>query len=157
MVTELDLFGIKERIVAIMQNDTDLYTNTAEANKLRRIVAGFSDDEKVLPMAFITNSQNLEAISPVSVISNAWNSLTHTIDFEIHVIVNGKSSQAVEEKLDDFRKLIYEVIEENNQLKNPSTGLDPVVATSWPMRLRHEGRGTLRQEHIITLHCIAVS
>jgi len=157
MVTELDLFAIKERIVAIMQNDTDLYTTTAATNKLRRIVAGFSDDEKVLPMALVTNAPNTESITPVSVISNAWKSLTHTLDFEIHVIVNGKSAQAVEEKLDDFRKLIYEVIEENNQLKNPSTGLDPVVATSWPIRLRHEGRGTLKQEHIITLHCIAVS
>jgi len=160
MVTEIDVFALKERIVAILQNDSDLYDATgASATKLRKILAGHIDAHTIslTPLAFVTNSQRLESIAPGSVISNAWKSLTHKIRFEIHIIVDGKSPEALEEKLDDFRKLIYETLEENNQLKDPTTGLLPLVATCWPESCIHEGRGTEKQKFIITLFCTAVS
>lgn len=160
MVTELDIFAIKERIEAILENDTDLYDATgASATKLRQIVVGHPE-EKTLPSrhAFITNAERYESIRPVSVISNAWLSLTHDIDFEIHVILKGKSSRDMEEQFDDFRKLIYEAIEENNQLEDPNNpDTDPKVATCWPRATQHFGRGTNEQKLVITLHCIAVS
>lgn len=155
--TELDIFGIKERIVAILQNDTGLYTTTAESGKLRKIVAGWTIQDKVKPNAFITNSSRFETIIPKSVISNEWKTLTHELDFEIHLTVDGKTPSDAEEKLDDFRKLLYEVIEENNQLKNPSTGLDPLVSTSWFRHSSHQNRGELTQTHVYTLHCIVTS
>lgn len=158
MVTELDIWAIKERIIAILQNDSDLYSATGATGKLRKILTGYISDTNtsLTPMAFVTNSQRVETISPGSVISNAWKSLNHKIRFEIHVIVDGKAPEKLEEKLDDFRKLIYEVIEENNQLELVIGG-SPLVATCWPESLIHEGRGTEKQKLIITLFCIAVS
>ena len=160
MVTELDIFAIKERIVAILQNDTGLYDATgASATKLRKILTGYIDTHttSLTPLAFVTNSQRLESVSPGAVISNAWVSLTHKIRFEIHIIVDGRAPETLEEKLDDFRKLIYETLEENNQLKDPTSGLLPLVSTCWPESCIHEGRGTEKQKFIITLFCIAVS
>ena len=93
----------------------------------------------------------------VFVLINAWQALNHTLDFEIHVIADGKTSEATEEILDDFRKLIWETLEENNQLKNPSTGLDPVVSTSYLRSASHENRGTLKQKHVYNLHCLATT
>lgn len=156
MVTELDIFAIKQQIVTILKADTLLFDATGTVNKLRKILTGYVDDHQtsLTPMAFVCNSQRLETISPGSVITNAWKSLTHKIRFEIHVIVDGKAPETLEEKLDDFRKLIYETLEEDNQLKS---GGSPIVSTCWPESCIHEGRGTEKQKLIITLFCIAVS
>lgn len=156
MVTELDIFAIKERIVTILKADSGLYDATGTDGKLRKILTGYVDAAQTSQpnMVFVTNSQRVETISPGSVISNAWKSLTHKIRFEIHVIVDGKAPETLEEKLDDFRKLIYETLEEDNQLK--STG-SAMVSTCWPESCIHEGRGTEKQKLIITLFCIAVS
>ena len=90
--------------------------------------------------------------------SNAWKSLTEDVRFLIVFAADGKDSQKVEETLDDFEKLILDTVETNNQLTNPSTGLDPKVDTSWPERstpfIVQNGDKSVQGRQII-LHCIA--
>ena len=156
--TAPDTWSIKQRIQAIIQADSNVFTTTGEADKLRKVIVGWADQEKsVKPMAFITNAQSTETVRPVSVISNEWKSLAHDLDFEIHVLVDGKNSAKLEERLDDFKKLLYQTIGRNNQLTNPVGGTDPKVSTCWPRFGRHEGRGTEQQILVITIHCITTS
>jgi hypothetical protein len=155
VVTAPDVWAIKERIQAILQNDTDLFTTTGEADKLRKILVGYTDTQtSVLPMAFITNAQRNRASTAVSVISNEWKAVNSVINLEIHIIVDGKNSAKLEERLDDFMKLVEETISENNQLEEPVGGGSPLVSSSIVQFGEHQDRGKSRQKYIISIKCL---
>lgn len=133
MATDIDIFAIKERIVDILDSDTDLYDATGADGKVRKIEAGAPDlnkidRETVLPHIFVTNDTVIEDVKLTgSAVSNALKSQQHTLQFKIILVVDGKDGPKAEETADDFAKLIKETMSENFDLRNPSTGLDPKV------------------------------
>ena len=55
MVTEIDIFAIKQRIVTILKADTGLFDATGTEGKLRKILTGYIDatQTSLTPLATI--------------------------------------------------------------------------------------------------------
>jgi hypothetical protein len=73
-------------------------------------------------------------------------------------MVKEKDGRTAEKSLDDFGKLIKEQLKTNYDLRNPTTGLDPKVATSWPEETRILNRelvGSHIQGRVILFRCTA--
>lgn len=139
MATELDHDVIKQKIVAILQADTSLYTTTAEADELRSIEVGFPQgnalSDKMPPYAFVTNSSGpFETVRSGTVVSNAVTVLHHIFHYDIVVVVNEADSRKAEVLLDDLQKRILETIEEDQDLTGIGTAdVDRCV----PVRIDH--------------------
>jgi len=135
MVTELDIWEIKARIEAILEANTSLYDVAGVAGtKLISIETGAPNTDTVpqlLPSAYITNDDIFDTeIEPWNVSSNVGSTFEHELSFLIIVMVGEQSPRLAENYLDDFVKLIKETLKANYDLRNPSTGLDPKVASS---------------------------
>ncbi len=164
MVTEIDVWAIKSRIVDILKDIDDLYTSTGEENKVRAINVGHPNGKAeagVLPNIFVTNAQRFRVITKKgNVIANAWKVIDQRIRFEIWITVDGKDSPDAEQKIDGFEEQVLKAIEENNQLGDPLIpGTDFKVATSLPVTTefrRSEMLGTNIQQKIVTIECIRI-
>lgn len=162
MATDLDIFAIKERIAAILKNDTDLYTTTAESGKVRKIEAGappLNDITRttVLPHIFITNDDIIEeVIQHGSTSSNQSRALWHQVNFIIILVTQRSTGPKAENQADDLTKLIKETMAENKDLRHPTAGNDPKVSTCTITRQRIGNKtlfGTTKQDRILSLRC----
>lgn len=122
----IDYFGIKERIVAILKDDTsNLFSATpSDKTKFRLIQAGAPDLNKAiqgpLPRIFVTNDDLLDEMKEVGAkVSNAPKIIRHTMRFLIIVIADSKDGPKAEETIDDFLKLIVEKLRTFSDLRNP--------------------------------------
>jgi len=164
MATDLDLYAIKERIEAVLENNSTLYDDTGANSKVRQIDAGAPDlnaisRETVLPHIFITNDDIIEDITQEApTISNAAKTLEHTVNFLIILVVDGKDGPKAEETADDFAKLIKEEITGNTDLRDPSNGSDPKVARCLITQhaiLNRNLFGSSKQGRVFRLRCVA--
>lgn len=135
MVTELDYWEIKARIEAILEANSGLYDITSvTGTKLVEIETGAPNTDTIpqlLPAAYITNDDIFDnEIEPWNVSSNVGSTFEHELSFLIIVMVGEISPRTAENILDDLTKTIKEVLKANYDLRHPSTGLDPKVASS---------------------------
>ena len=150
MPTEVDIFGIKDRIVTILKDDTvNLFSATpSDKTKFRLIQAGAPDLNKPLqgpfPRIFVTNDDVIdEAIQRGSTVLRNPKAIEHSMRFLIILVVDGKSGEKAEETADDFVKKVLEKLETHNDLSNPSDNTDPLADWSVP-----EGISILNRESV---------
>jgi len=122
----IDYFGIKERIVAILKNDTtNLFSATpSDKTKFRLIEAGAPDRNKAskgpLPRIYVTNDDLVDEMKEIGAkVSNAPKMIKHTMRFLIIVMVDAKDGPKAEETIDDFCKLIIEKLRTLSDLRTP--------------------------------------
>ena len=139
MPTEIDLFGIKERIVTILKDDTiNLFSATpTDKTKFRKIEAGAPDLNLPLqgpfPRIFVTNDDIIdEAIQIGSTVTRSPKAIEHSIRFLIIIAVDGKDGPKAENTADDFVKKVLEKLETHNDLSNPTDNTDPLADWSVP-------------------------
>jgi hypothetical protein len=163
-MAELDHDVIKQKIVAILKANTDLYTTTGEAGELRAIEVGYPQasfnagqlSDAMLPYAYVTNSTSpFEDISTGDVVGTAISILIHKIHYDIVVVVLEKDARTAEVLLDDLQKEILETLEADNNLTGAGTS---DVDDSAPLRVDalrvgtgDQGRGI--KGRVITLRC----
>jgi len=144
VVTEIDYFAIKERIVAILKNDTGLFPATGKRHVdktvFRKIEAGAPDFNKIAgpyPRMWVTNDDAVDVDRRiVNTASDEINGTIHTLKFLIIFVVDGKDGPKAEENSDDFTKLIKEVIKENYRFEDPANpNTDDLVDRAWPERV----------------------
>ncbi len=159
MAIEIDHDAIKQKIVAILKANATLFT-AADLTKIRAITVGFPEGDpftdQMFDYIFVTNSSPFETISQdVTIISNAIESLVHTFNYDIVIIVNGKNARDAELKLDDFRKLVLQLLEADVNLTGTGTA---DVDYSIPISIQpFRPTGTQQKEKkglVITLRCI---
>lgn len=136
-MAELNHDTIKAKIVAILKANTALFTTTAEANKLRKIEVGFPAGNQLtaemIPYAFVTNSTGpFETITTGQITSNSIQTLTHTLHYDITIVVDGEDSKASEKKLDDFQETLLNTLETDYNFTGTTTSL---VDQSMPVRI----------------------
>ena len=138
-MAEIDYFGIKERIVLILKNDTtNLFSTTpSDKTKFRLIEAGAPDLNKPiqgnLPRIFVTNDDVIDEITQAGITqTRAPKGREHSLRYLIIAVNDGKNGQDAEEKADDFAKLIMEKLELHNDLSKPSDNTDPLADWSIP-------------------------
>jgi len=124
-VTSVDIFGIKEKVVAILKADTNLYTSTpSDKTKIRKIEAGAptpkSMNEPPLPRIWVTNDNLIANAKELATVqSNAKLGEEYDIRIKIILVVEAKDGPKTEEDLDDFTKLIIEQLDTNYDLRTP--------------------------------------
>ncbi len=125
-MTSIDFFGIKERIVTILQNDTtNLYsTKPSDKTKFRKIEAGAptpkSIQEPPLPRLWVTNDNLVSTVKGVAVVeSNAPKGKEYDLRIKIVFVVEAKDGAKTEEDIDDFTKAIIDQLETNYDLRTP--------------------------------------
>jgi len=125
-VAAIDYFGIKEKIVTILKDDTvNLFSATpSDKTKFRLIEAGAPDLNKPIqgpfPRIYVTNDDLIDEMKETGVkISNAPKLTKHIMRFLIIVVVDGKNGPDAEEKADDFCKLIIEKLRTLSDLRTP--------------------------------------
>ena len=125
-MTSVDLYAIKEQIVAILKADTtNLWDSTpGDKTKFRKIEAGAPSPKAIteppLPRCWVTSDEVVANVRPLGVInSNA--SLGEEYDFRMKIIfvVEAKDGPKTEEDIDDFTKSIIEQLETNYDLRTP--------------------------------------
>jgi len=159
MAVEIDHDQIKTKIVAILKASATLFTDS-DLTKIRFIEVGFPDgdpfQDQMFDYIFVTNSAPFETISQdVTIISNAIESLVHTFNYDIVIVVNGKDSRDAELKLDDFRKLVLQLLEADVNLTGTGTA---DVDYSIPVSVQpFRPSGTQEKSKkglVITLRCV---
>lgn len=125
-MTSLDFFGIKERVVDILKNDTtNIYSSTPKDKTLfRKIDAGAPDNNVVkegpFPRMWVTNDDLMASAEiTTNVSSNSVNGTRYTYRIKIIIAVSGKNGPKTEETLDDFTKVIIEKLQSNYDLRTP--------------------------------------
>jgi len=163
MATDVDVFGIIERIVDILDSDSTLFDVTGANGKVRIIDSGAPRMtrlivETTLPHIWVTTDRIIDTITePKITISNAVKVLQHQLNFKIILIAQEKDGFKVEEVLDDFVKLINQDLTANYDLRDPSSGLTPLVDSSritGVVELDTSITGLSRQGRTITLRCV---
>ncbi len=156
MAVELDHNAIKTKIQAILKASATLF-DVDDQTKIRAIEVGFPEGDPFDPentdQIFITNSSPFETIrNDGSVVSNAITALDHTFNYDIVTIVNASTAREAEQKLDDFQKLILQVLEADVDLTGTGTS---DVFKSFPVSVQpFRGRqGQPVQGRVITLRC----
>jgi len=125
-LTEVDYFGIKERIVAILKDDTtNLFSATpTDKTKFRLIEAGAPDLNKPIqgpfPRVFVTNDDDIDTMKRSgAIVANIPKITRHEMKFKIIFVVDGKNGPDAEETIDDFTKLILEQLQKFSDLRTP--------------------------------------
>ncbi len=164
MATELDHDVIKQKIVAILQANTSLFTTTAETGELRSIEVGFPQGgelvDKMPPYAYVTDAVPFETAEYIgSVSSGQITAINHIFDYEIAVIVNEKDSRKAEVELDEFQKLILETLEADFDLTGTgSADVDSSkFATSNELRINPADRGRGYKGRSIKWRCSKIT
>ena len=126
-MASIDIFGIKQQIVAILKSDTsNLYDATPSQGvktKFRIIEAGapskLNINQPPLPRLWVTSDTLIANVSQITTIgSNASNGQEYDVRINIVFVVEAKSGPATEEDIDDFTKLIIDKLEANYDLRD---------------------------------------
>ena len=138
-MTSVDIFAVKEKIVAILKADTtNLWwtnNNPSDKTKFRKIEAGAPSPKAIqeppLPRCWVTSAPNVASASnPIIVSSNTPKGTAYELDIKIVYIVEAKDGPKTEEDIDDFQKSIIEQIQGNYDLRTPSGAESTRVADS---------------------------
>jgi len=163
MAVDVDVFGIIQRIVDILDSDSTLFDSTGANGKVRKIDSGAPRMtrlivETTLPHIWVTTDRTIDTITePKITISNAVTVLQHQLNFKIILMAQEKDGFKVEEVLNDFVKLINQDLTANYDLRDPSSGLTPLVDSSritGVVELDTAITGLSRQGRTITLRCV---
>jgi len=126
-MASIDIFGIKEQIVAILKSDTsNLYDATPSQGvktKFRIIEAGapskLNINQPPLPRLWVTHDTLIANVRHMaSIVSNASKGQEYDLRINCIFVVEAKSGPATEEDIDDFTKLIIDKIEGNYDLRD---------------------------------------
>ncbi len=126
-MASIDIFGIKQQIVAILKSDTTNLYNASPSQgvktKFRIIEAGepskLNINQPPLPRLWVTSDTLIANVSQITTIgSNASNGQIYDLRINIVFVVEAKSGPATEEDIDDFSKLIIDKIEANYDLRD---------------------------------------
>jgi len=125
-LTSIDFFGIKQRIVEILKDDTtNLWDSTpSDKTKFRKIEAGSPTTKGInqppLPRLWVTSDDLVANVSDIAITSNNV-TLGHEYDFRVKIIfvVEAKDGPKTEEDIDDFTKSIITQLETNYDLRTP--------------------------------------
>jgi len=164
MATDVDVFAIKEKLVDILDSDSDLFSATGASSKVRKIDTGgprMREDlilETTLPHIWVTNDSTVDVVSVRhSTQSNAPLITEHTLGFKIILLAQEGRGAKVEEVLDDFVQLINEDITENFDLRTPagaeSTSVVDKCVVTRVAELSSRMAGRARQGRVIHLTC----
>jgi len=153
-VAEIDYFGIKERIVTILKDDTtNLFSATpSDKTKFRLIQAGAPDLNKPvqgpLPRIFVTNDDVIDEITQKgSTVVREPKIKEHSMRYLIIAVNDGKDGPDAEEKADDFTKLIMEKLEKHSDLSKPADNTDPLADWSIPETVAILSRDLVGADH----------
>jgi len=125
---EIDYHLIKERIVAILKNNTMTLFNPKPRvidDLFRRIDVGAPEANSILeggqlPRIWVTNDDVIDQITTSgAIVANAPQMSIHTMRFLIIFAVSGKDGPKTEERIDDFTKVILETLRECIDLRIP--------------------------------------
>lgn len=126
MATDVDYWELKKQVVDILDSNSTLFDAAGANSKVRLIDVGaprMKDDlivETTLPHIWVTNDSTTDILEQSnSVESNAVNVTKHIIGLKIILLAEEKDGFDVEEVLDDFTKLINEILEANYDLRDP--------------------------------------
>jgi len=163
LATEIDHDAIKTKIVDILKASATLFDKDV-LTKIRFIEVGFPDgdpfNDQMFDYIFVTDSSPFETVrnkgSTTTVAGKVIvKNLEHIFNYDIVIIVNGKSARDAELKLDDFQKLTLELLEADASLVGTGSA---DVDISFPVSVQHfrsantEGKGV--KGRIITLRCL---
>jgi hypothetical protein len=125
-MTSIDFFGIKERIVEILKDDTtNLWDSTpSDKTKFRKIEAGSPTTKGInqppLPRVWVTSDDLVANVSNVAVVSgNIPKGKEYDFRIKIIFVVESKDGPKTEENIDDFTKSIINQLETNYDLRTP--------------------------------------
>jgi len=156
MATELDHDAIKESIRTILRANATLF-DVDNLAKIRAIEVGYPEgnafDPQEMDHIFITNGNPFETIRNRGVVqSNAIKDLEHSFNYDIVIMVNGKDARETEEKLDDFQKLVLQLIEADVTLTGTGSAL---VHNAFPVSAQaFQGRtGVPVMGRVLTIRC----
>ena len=136
MATDVDVFAVKEQIVDILDSDSGLFDATGANDKIKKITTGAPRmsrlvRETTLPQIWVTNDVVIDDVRQrTATQSNAPKTTTHTLHFKLILLADGKDGPKAEEILDDFVKLINEIITENYDLRDPGGAENTSVVDS---------------------------
>ncbi len=159
MVTELDHDAIKARIVAILKDNSAIFTTTPSDLTRFRVIEKGAPDFSILtsqpfPHCWVTNDDIIEDDIRLSQITgNQARFSIITFNYLIIFAVQGKDGGTSEKLLDDFAKEVKQTIKANYQLV-PVGGGDNLVRSCWPVQqgvLNRNLTGTQIQGRVIRL------
>jgi len=159
MAVELDHDAIKTRIVDILKANATLF-DANDLTKLRFIEVGWPagdwDKDEMFPYCFVTNGTPFEMMKNEGIIqSDAVSDLSHTFNYSIIFVVNSKDSREAELNLDDFQKLILQLLEADTSLTGTGSRLVDIALPTTINLFRPTGtQGKGVQGRIINLRCI---
>jgi hypothetical protein len=143
-MTSIDIFAVKQRIVAILKADTtNLWDSTPSSKtKFRKIEAGAPSPKAVqeppLPRCWVTSDTIVANINnhPI-VVDNAHTYDEYELRINIVFVVEAKDGPKTEEDIDDFTKSIMEQMDTNYDLRTPG-GLEStrVAESSEPTNIQ---------------------
>lgn len=130
MPTEINHNSVKQQMVDILQNNTNLYdVNVIDGSRITYIEVG--EPSQVLksgsglpipptyPGLWITNSRPLETIKPTGTITDtSHTALIHDVDYDIKFMVNEQDSIIAEKVLDNLQQVILETLEDDIRFDN---------------------------------------
>jgi len=123
-MASVDIFGVKEQIVAILKTDTGLFSATpSDKTKFRLIESGAPSPKSItqepLPRMWVTSDTLVSTMSSIATVgSNAQNGREYELGIAIIFSVEAKDGPDTEEDIDDFTKLIIEKLEGNYDLRD---------------------------------------
>jgi len=136
-LTTIDIYGVKEQIVAILKDDTtNLFSSTpSDKTKFRIIEAGAPSpkaaQEPPLPRCWVTSDTIVANVTHLSTIDlNAHTGDEYELRINIVFVVEAKDGPKTEEAVDDFTKSIIEQMDTNYDLRTPSGAESTRVAES---------------------------
>lgn len=153
-MASVDFFAIKEKIVAILKNDTTniFASSPTDKTKFRKITAGMPDEHDVekgpYPRIWISNDILMSTVKNMAVVSsNAQLGRHYDIRIKIIMAVETKDSEKSEETLDDFTKVVIEKLESDYDLRTVGGAESTRVADAshvseirdWDPKLKGDG------------------
>jgi hypothetical protein len=125
-LTSLDIYAVKERIVAILKNDTtNLWDATPSGKtKFRKIEAGSPTPKAIteppLPRCWVTSDEIVARVTKqFTVQSNTDIGHQYELNLKIIFVAEAKDGPKTEEDIDDFTKAIVEQLDTNYDLRTP--------------------------------------
>ena len=141
MPTELDHVAIINRIIQILQNDSELYDSSGAGGKIRQWFNGMPSTVQTPPYLAIYVLNELD-VPMAPVVSNVLQQSEHMFTYELLLVDIGKTSDTSEQGILGWVKRIKEVIKGNYSLQDPTLHNDSKVFTCHPKQTVLS-RGTL--------------
>ena len=158
----------KLRIVNILKADSNVFDSGATVGKLREIYVGQRVPKNISgsnspPFAYVINGNPVLTKRPKGVVqANKQTFFQNTVRYFVIIVSKTKErSEDTEKQLDDIELVVSTALENNFQLLDPTTNLDPICISSHIERvdslLFTDKKGHLDQGRTITLNLTIIS